>query len=108
VINSGAWQISGRPDANEAFLRCASCNDRSVKLYGAPTFLRGCDILSKIHDHDYVIQYLEHGKIAEPLLLMEYVERSNLEAAILARGIDVAGKCRQYPHRYGSGAPTCA
>jgi len=43
-------------------------------------FLRGCDILSKIHQHDYVIQYLEHGKISGSLYcLMEYVESSNLK-----------------------------
>src|SRR5437868_8235761 len=43
-------------------------------------FLRGCEILSKIHQHDYVIQYLEHGKISGSLYcLMEYVESSNLK-----------------------------
>jgi len=43
-------------------------------------FLRGCEILSKIHNHDYVISYLEHGKIEGTLyLLMEYVEASNLK-----------------------------
>jgi serine/threonine protein kinase len=43
-------------------------------------FLRGCEILSKIHHHDYVIQYIEHGKISGSLYcLMEYVESSNLK-----------------------------
>ncbi len=43
-------------------------------------FVRGCEILSKIHNHDYVIGYLEHGKIAGTLYcLMEYVESSNLK-----------------------------
>jgi len=43
-------------------------------------FLRGCQILSKIHQHDYVIKYLEHGKISGALYcLMEYVEGSNLK-----------------------------
>jgi serine/threonine-protein kinase len=43
-------------------------------------FLRGCKILSQIHQHDYVIQYLEHGKINGSLYcLMEYVESSNLK-----------------------------
>jgi len=49
-------------------------------------FLRGCEILAKIHDHDYVIQYVEHGKIGGSLYcLMEYVEGSNLKQ-LLARG----------------------
>jgi serine/threonine-protein kinase len=43
-------------------------------------FLRGCEILSQIHNHEYVIGYCEHGKIDGLLyLLMEYVEGSNLK-----------------------------
>ncbi len=48
-------------------------------------FLRGCRILAKIHDHEYVVKYLEHGKIRGSLYcLMEYVESSNLKQ-LLAR-----------------------
>lgn len=43
-------------------------------------FVRGCEILAKIHQHDCVISYVEHGKIGGSLyLLMEYVEASNLK-----------------------------
>lgn len=43
-------------------------------------FLRGCDILSKIHNHEFVIGYYEHGKIdGSPYVLMEYVEGENLK-----------------------------
>lgn len=43
-------------------------------------FLRGCDVLSKIHHHEHVIGYVEHGKISGcHYLLMEYVEASNLK-----------------------------
>lgn len=43
-------------------------------------FLRGCEILSKIHNHDGVIGYVEHGKLEGHLyLLMEYVEAANLK-----------------------------
>ncbi|MBA4149382.1 MAG: serine/threonine protein kinase [Verrucomicrobia bacterium] len=43
-------------------------------------FVRGCDILSKIHNHEHVIGYIEHGKLEGTLyLLMEYVEASNLK-----------------------------
>lgn len=43
-------------------------------------FLRGCDILSKLRDHDGIIGYQEHGKINGQLyLLMEYVEAENLK-----------------------------
>jgi serine/threonine-protein kinase len=43
-------------------------------------FVRGCEVLSKIHDHQFVIGYHEHGKIDGTLyLLMEYVEGANLK-----------------------------
>ena len=52
-------------------------------------FMRGCEILSKIHQHEYVIQYFEHGKISGcPYCLMEYVESSNLKQDFM-RGDEV-------------------
>lgn len=43
-------------------------------------FARGCNILSRIHNHEYVIGYIDHGKIKGcPYLLMEYLESSNLK-----------------------------
>jgi len=43
-------------------------------------FVRGCEILEKIHDHEGIIGYVEHGKTSGLLyLLMEYVEADNLK-----------------------------
>ena len=43
-------------------------------------FVRGAEILSRIHDHERIIGYVEHGKINGLLyLLMEYVEAENLK-----------------------------
>jgi serine/threonine protein kinase len=43
-------------------------------------FLRGCEIHSKIHHHELIIGYIEHGKIdGTPYLLMDYVEGENLK-----------------------------
>ena len=43
-------------------------------------FVRGAEILAKIGDHDDIVGYVEHGKIAGKLyLLMDYVEASNLK-----------------------------
>ena len=43
-------------------------------------FLRGCEILSRIHNHEYVISYVAHGRIEGDLYLaMEYVEGENLK-----------------------------
>jgi len=48
-------------------------------------FTHGCEVLSKIHSHEFVIDYFEHGKIDRCLYcLMEYVEGSNLKL-LLAR-----------------------
>jgi serine/threonine protein kinase len=42
-------------------------------------FVRGAEILARIHDHPGIIGYIEHGKINGLLyLLMEYVEAANL------------------------------
>jgi serine/threonine-protein kinase len=43
-------------------------------------FARGCEILSKIADHDHIIGYVEHGTVrGHPYLLMEYLEADNLK-----------------------------
>jgi serine/threonine protein kinase len=43
-------------------------------------FVAGCEVLSKIHNHEGVVGYYEHGKIDGTLyLLMEYVEGWNLK-----------------------------
>src|SRR5690242_3150004 len=43
-------------------------------------FVRGCEILSQIHNHEFVIGYIEHGKLNGTLYLaMEYIEGNNLK-----------------------------
>ena len=43
-------------------------------------FLRGCEVLEKVQDHQCVIGYVEHGKInGQYYLVMEYVEGANLK-----------------------------
>lgn len=43
-------------------------------------FLRGCEVLSHIHHHDFVIGYITHGKInGSYYLAMEYIEGNNLK-----------------------------
>lgn len=51
-----------------------------LNLVARKRFFHGCEILSKIHDHDYIIGYVDHGKIENlPYLLMEYIESSDLK-----------------------------
>ena len=43
-------------------------------------FVRGCEILAQIHDHEHIIGYVEHGKTGGTMfLVMDYVEAENLK-----------------------------
>jgi len=43
-------------------------------------FIRGCEVLSQIHNNEFVIGYITHGKInGSYFLAMEYVEGNNLK-----------------------------
>ena len=60
-------------------------------------FLRGCEILSKIHSHEYVISYIAHGKIDGDLFLaMEYVEGENLKLLCARAGVNLRDVQRGY------------
>ena len=49
-------------------------------------FLKGCQILANIPDHDTIIGYVEHGKIkGQPYLAMDYVEAPNLKELYAAQ-----------------------
>ncbi len=55
-----------------------------LNLLARKRFVRGSELLSRIHHHETVIGYVEHGKIENlPYLLMEYVESSNLKEMML-------------------------
>src|SRR3989454_1136352 len=82
IINSGGmadiWLATDTAGKSYALRKM---HDRlRYNLLARRRFVRGCEILSQIHQHEYVIQYLEHGKISGSLYcLMEYVESSNLK-----------------------------
>ncbi|MFO1487626.1 MAG: serine/threonine-protein kinase [Verrucomicrobiota bacterium] len=49
-------------------------------------FLKGCEILANIPDHETIIGYVEHGKVkGQPYLVMDYVEASNLKELYAAQ-----------------------
>lgn len=88
LINSGGMaDIWLATDAEGKPFALRKLHDRlRFNFISRRRFLRGCEILSKIHDHEYVIQYIEHGKIGRSLYcLMEYVESSNLKQ-LFSRG----------------------
>jgi serine/threonine protein kinase len=81
LINSGGmadlWLASNQKEESYALRimhRRLRFNFRAKKR-----FVRGCEILSQLHNHQGVIGYFDHGKIeGSPYLLMEYVEGANL------------------------------
>ena len=82
LINSGGmadiW-LATDPQGKACALRLLHRNLR-FSFSAKRRFLRGCVVLSQIHNHEYVIGYLAHGKIDGDLYLaMEYVEGENLK-----------------------------
>ena len=87
LINSGGmadiWIATDQEGKNFALRRLHK--NLKFNFVARKRFFRGCEILSKIHNHEFVIGYVEHGTIEmTPYLLMEYVEASNLKI-VLAR-----------------------
>lgn len=82
LINSGGMaEIWVATDAEGHTFALRKLHDKlRLNFLAKRRFFRGCEILSKIHNHEGVIQYFEHGKIrGVPYCLMEYVEGSNLK-----------------------------
>lgn len=82
LINSGGMaDIWLATDAQGRTCALRKLHDRlRFNLLARKRFFRGCEILAQIHNHEYVIGYVEHGKIrTTPYCVMEYVESSNLK-----------------------------
>jgi len=82
LINSGGMaEIWLATDSKGVTYAIRKLHDKlRLNFLAKRRFFRGCEILSKIHNHEGVINYYEHGKIGGiPYCLMEYVEGSNLK-----------------------------
>lgn len=82
LINSGGmasiWLATNPQGAVYALRRLH--HSLRFNLTAKRRFVRGAEILSKIHNHEFVVGYVDHGKIEGDLfLLMEYVEGDNLK-----------------------------
>ncbi|HEU5397193.1 MAG TPA: protein kinase, partial [Verrucomicrobiae bacterium] len=82
LLNSGgmaeiwlATDVRGKPYALRRLKK-----EFRFNLLERRRFLRGCEVLSKLNDSDYIVGYVEHGKADGTLfLLMDYVEAENLK-----------------------------
>jgi serine/threonine-protein kinase len=82
LINSGGMaNIWLATDGNERTYALRRLHDNlQSDATSRKRFVQGCEVLSKIHNHDGVVGYYGHGKIDGSLyLLMEYVEGWNLK-----------------------------
>src|SRR4051812_10816165 len=82
LINSGGMaDIWLATDSNGKAYALRRLHQRlKFNLLARRRFVRGADILSRIHDHPNIIGYYEHGRVGGLLyLLMEYVEAYNLK-----------------------------
>src|SRR3954471_21448365 len=87
LINSGGMaDIWLATDSNGKAFALRRLHERlRFNFVARRRFVRGAEILSKIHDHQRIIGYVEHGKISGLLyLLLEYVEAANLKALYAA------------------------
>jgi len=82
LINSGGqseiWLATD--EANRSFAVRLMLNDSMFAFGDRRRFLTGCETLQACQDQQFIIGYVEHGKIGGRLaLVMEYVEGSNLK-----------------------------
>ncbi len=90
VNRGGMAEIWIATDAERKYFALRRMIDSSFfKFTDRRRFFHGCEVLSKIHHNEYLINYFEHGKIeGRPYLLMEYLEGANLKI-LLTRGDQV-------------------
>lgn len=82
LVNSGGMaEIWLATDATGKVFALRKLQDNSFfNFTDKKRFVRGCEVLAKVHHHDSIISYVTHGKIkGESFLLMEYLEGSNLK-----------------------------
>ena len=85
VVNSGGmadiW-LATDPDHHTVAVRRLHSELRKYSK-AKKRFVSGCEILEKVCDHPYIVQYLGHGKVKGDLFLaMEYCEFPNLKILI--------------------------
>jgi serine/threonine protein kinase len=82
LLNSGGmadiWFVTdsrGKPFALRKLKK-----ELRFNLLARRRFLRGCEVLSKLNESEFIIGYVEHGKAdGTHYLLMDYVEAANLK-----------------------------
>ncbi|HEX4121284.1 MAG TPA: serine/threonine-protein kinase [Verrucomicrobiae bacterium] len=84
VNRGGVAEVWGATDSNgQHYALRRMFNNSLFNFTERKRFFHGCEILSQIHHNEYVVNYVEHGKIeGTPYLLMDFVAGSNLKLLI--------------------------
>src|ERR1700688_1385751 len=84
INRGGVAEVWGATDQNgQNFALRRMLNNSIFNYTERKRFFHGCEVLSKIHHNEYVVNYIEHGKIeGAPYLLMEFIAGSNLKLLI--------------------------
>ncbi len=88
LINSGGMaEIWLATDAKNKSFAVRRMHARyRFNIFAKRRFLKGCEFLANIPDHDTIIGYVEHGKVkGQPYLVMDYVEAPNLKELYAAQ-----------------------
>ena len=88
LINSGGmadiWLVTDERGKSFALRKLKP--ELRFNLRARRRFLRGCQVLSELNESDFIIGYVEHGKLDGTLyLLMDYIEASNLKLLLARR-----------------------
>ncbi|HEX3716542.1 MAG TPA: serine/threonine-protein kinase [Verrucomicrobiae bacterium] len=84
INRGGVAEVWGATDSNgQSYALRRMLNNSLFNFTERKRFFHGCEVLSKIHHNEYVVNYVEHGKIeGTPYLLMDFVAGSNLKLLI--------------------------
>ncbi len=88
LINSGGMaEIWLATDAKNKTCAVRRMHARyRFNFFAKRRFMKGCEILANIPDHETIIGYIEHGKVkGQPYLVMDYVEAPNLKELYAAQ-----------------------
>ena len=93
LINSGGmadlW-LATNPEGQTVAVRLL-LSKLKTDTVARKRFIAGCEILKDVHNHEYIIHYVEHGKLhGEHFLVMEYVEGLNLKEAMADETMDLS------------------
>src|SRR5277367_3204748 len=88
LLNSGGmseiWLVTdgrGKPYARRKLKK-----ELRFNFLARRQFSRGCEVLSKLNESEFIVGYVEHGKAeGTPYMLMDYVEAENLKELFAKR-----------------------